>query len=57
MGFIKRVPKPCYCALPPVEGDYGLETVWECDNCKMQYILKDSQRDGKHWEKQWKGLI
>ena len=55
MGIIFKVtPAAKHVCSPPYdpkpETIYGLETVWECDVCKRQAILKYDQRDGYVWQ-------
>lgn len=53
MPIIKLVPKYCYCPDKPNANDYGLGTVWECDNldCQAHWELREDQRDGRYWTK------
>lgn len=47
--IIKNIPPTCKCHGKPNTNNYGEGTVWECDDCKAQYELKENQREGKFW--------
>lgn len=50
MPIIKLVPLPCECKAPCGD-NYGIGTIWECEECKKQYELVFHYREsGKYWK-------
>lgn len=49
MPIIKEVKAPCrHPKIPPVSS-YWFGTIWECDDCRRQFELKEGWRDGRYW--------
>ncbi len=49
MAWLNRVPKPCKCELPEIDGTFWIGSRWQCDTCKKIYKLEESQQDGYLW--------
>lgn len=51
MPWINKVKPYCKCPTPEINlKEFGLGSVWQCDNCGKKYVLKDNQREGTYWE-------
>lgn len=53
MPIIKRVPPECKCPNKPFPGDFGVGTIWECDNdeCKQHWkVLEDKLLTFGFWD-------